>query len=91
MNFSFTEEQNLLRDSARAMLDRVATPEYIRRCDVEPHYPYELYQAFVEMGLLRMPFPESVGGRDARVTTITAGRSQMQRNLIAGLLGLKAK
>jgi alkylation response protein AidB-like acyl-CoA dehydrogenase len=29
--------------------------------------------------------------RDARVTTITAGTSQMQRNLIAGRLGLKTK
>ena len=62
MDFTFTEEQNLLRDSVRAMLNRVATPEYIRRCDTEPRYPYELYDAFVEMGLLRMPFPESVGG-----------------------------
>ncbi|MDP1532946.1 MAG: acyl-CoA dehydrogenase family protein, partial [Rubrivivax sp.] len=62
MDFTFTEEQNLLRDSVRAMLNRVATPEYIRRCDAEPHYPYELYDAFVAMGLLRMPFPESVGG-----------------------------
>jgi alkylation response protein AidB-like acyl-CoA dehydrogenase len=57
MDFTFTEEQNLLRDSVRAMLNRVATPEYIRRCDTEPRYPYELYDAFVEMGLLRMPFP----------------------------------
>ena len=29
--------------------------------------------------------------RDARATTITAGTSQMQRNLIAGLMGLKTK
>ncbi len=62
IDFSFTEEQNLLRDSVRAMLDRIATPEYIRRCDQEPRYPSELYDAFVELGLLRMPFPEPVGG-----------------------------
>jgi alkylation response protein AidB-like acyl-CoA dehydrogenase len=29
--------------------------------------------------------------RDARVATIAAGTSQIQRNLIAGLLGLKAQ
>ena len=62
MDFEFTEEQVMLRDSVRSMLDRIATPEYVRRCDAEPHYPYELYDAFVETGLLRMPFPESVGG-----------------------------
>ncbi len=62
MDFEFTEQQNLLRESVRTMLNRIATPEYVRRCDTEPYYPEELYQAFVEMGLLRMPFPESVGG-----------------------------
>jgi hypothetical protein len=29
MDFAFTEEQNMLRDSVRSMLDRIATPEYI--------------------------------------------------------------
>jgi len=29
--------------------------------------------------------------RDARSTTITAGTSQMQRNLIANTMGLKVK
>jgi alkylation response protein AidB-like acyl-CoA dehydrogenase len=29
--------------------------------------------------------------RDARSTTVTAGTSQLQRNLIAGLMGLKTK
>jgi alkylation response protein AidB-like acyl-CoA dehydrogenase len=81
MDFTFTDEQNLLRDSVRAMLDRVATPEYVRRCDTEPHYPYELYDAFVEMGLLRMPFPESVGG---------LGGSVMDFAIIAEELGRKS-
>ncbi|WP_298216551.1 acyl-CoA dehydrogenase family protein [Acidocella sp.] len=62
MDFEFTEEQTLLRESVRTMLNRIATPQYVKRCDTEPYYPEELYQAFIEMGLLRMPFPESVGG-----------------------------
>ncbi|MGQ0502031.1 MAG: acyl-CoA dehydrogenase family protein [Panacagrimonas sp.] len=62
MHFGFTEDQVLLRESVRSMLDRIATPEYVKRCDTGPHYPYELYDAYVEMGLLALPFPESVGG-----------------------------
>ena len=62
MDFTFTEEQNLLRDSVRRMMDRVATPETIRRLDREQAYPYDLYATWVEMGLLRMPFPEEFGG-----------------------------
>lgn len=67
MDFEFTEEQRMLRDSVRTMLDRIATPEYIRQSDVERRYPYELYDAFVEQGLLQMPFPEEYGGLNGSV------------------------
>ena len=62
MDFEFTQEQNMLRDSVRRRMDRIATPEYIRRLDREQAYPAELYDVWVEMGLLRMPFPEDYGG-----------------------------
>ena len=62
MDFRFTEEQNILRESVRRMMDKVATPEYIRHHDRERTFPYELYDAWVGMGLLGMPFPEEYGG-----------------------------
>jgi alkylation response protein AidB-like acyl-CoA dehydrogenase len=62
MDFNFTEEQNMLRESVRKMLDQVATAEYVRATDAEARYPYELYDAFVEMGLISMVFPEEYGG-----------------------------
>ena len=33
MEFSFTEEQNVLRNSVRDLMQRECTPEYARRCD----------------------------------------------------------
>ncbi len=62
MDFKFTEEQDMLRDSVRRMLDKVATPEYVRATDAEARYPYELYQALVDMGLIAMVFPAAYGG-----------------------------
>ncbi len=62
MDFSFTEEQNMLRESVRKMLDRIATPAYVRAMDEEARYPYEVYDAIVEMGLISMVFPEQYGG-----------------------------
>ena len=62
MDFSFTEEQTILRDSIRKLMDRIATPEYVRRLDREQAYPYELYDAWIEAGLLRLPYPEQYGG-----------------------------
>jgi len=62
MDFDFTEEQNILRANVRKMMDRLATPEYVRRLDREQAYPDELYEAWATMGLLRMPFPEEYEG-----------------------------
>lgn len=58
----FTEEQLMLRDTAKKLCQRVATPEYIRRLDRERLYPYELYEAWVEAGMFRLPFPEEYDG-----------------------------
>lgn len=90
MDFSFTQEQALLRDSVRGMLDRIATPEYLRRCDEEPRYPYELYQAFVEMGLLRLPFPEAVGGLGGSITDFAIVSEELGRTSydVLGAYGL---
>ncbi len=65
MDFGFSEEQVLLRDSVRRMMDRHATPEYIRRLDREQAYPYDLYDRWTEMGLIGLAFPEAYGGLGA--------------------------
>jgi alkylation response protein AidB-like acyl-CoA dehydrogenase len=62
MDFSFTEEQRLLRESVRKLMAKHAPPEYVRKHDRERTYPEELFQAFVEAGLLALPFPEAYGG-----------------------------
>jgi alkylation response protein AidB-like acyl-CoA dehydrogenase len=62
VDFSFTEEQILLRDSVRKLMERVATPDYVARVDREKAYPHELFDAWVEAGLFGLPFPEDLGG-----------------------------
>jgi len=62
MDFAFSDEQRLLRETVRQLMDTHAPPEYIRRLDREQGYPYELYEQWVEAGLLAMPFPEAYGG-----------------------------
>ena len=56
----------------------------------------ETYAKVANMGMqvmgafgYSMEFPMQRHYRDARSATIAAGSSQMQRNLIAGLMGLK--
>jgi alkylation response protein AidB-like acyl-CoA dehydrogenase len=62
MDFGFTEEQTLLRDSVRKLMQKHAPPDYVRRMDRERSYPEELFQAWAEAGLLALPFPEEYGG-----------------------------
>ena len=67
MDFGFTDEQEMLRDSVRRLMDRHAPPDYIRKLDKEQAYPYELYDEWLKAGLLRMPFPEEYGGLGGNV------------------------
>jgi alkylation response protein AidB-like acyl-CoA dehydrogenase len=62
MDFGFTEEQTMLRDSVRKLMDKHASPAYIRGLEREQAYPYELYDEWIKAGLLSMPFPEKYGG-----------------------------
>jgi alkylation response protein AidB-like acyl-CoA dehydrogenase len=62
MDFEFSTEQNLLRDAVRRMMDEVAPPAKVRQLDRDRAYPSELYQAWVDMGLLGLAFPEAYGG-----------------------------
>jgi alkylation response protein AidB-like acyl-CoA dehydrogenase len=62
MDFGFTEEQRLLRETVRKLLEKHAPPDYVRKHDRERSYPDELFAACAEAGLLALPFPEEYGG-----------------------------
>ncbi|MSQ19698.1 MAG: acyl-CoA dehydrogenase [Betaproteobacteria bacterium] len=79
MNFELTEEQRMLQDSVRRMMERHATPDYIRRLDRESAYPYELYDAWAEMGLLRLPFAEEHGGVGGSVLDMVVVSEELAR------------
>jgi alkylation response protein AidB-like acyl-CoA dehydrogenase len=79
VDFAFTDEQTLLRDSVRKLMDRVATPDFIRRHDREQAYPYALYEAWAEAGLFRLPFPEAYGGLGGSVVDMAIVAEEISR------------
>jgi len=79
MDFAFTDEQKLLRETVRQLMDTHAPPEYIRRLDREQAYPYELYEKWVEAGLLSMPFPEEYDGLGGSVIDLTIIAEELAR------------
>ena len=62
MTTGFTTEHKLLRESVRKLMDTHANRDYVRAKDKAKAYPYELYGAWVEAGLLGVAFPEKYGG-----------------------------
>jgi alkylation response protein AidB-like acyl-CoA dehydrogenase len=79
VDFSLTDEQTLLRDSVRKLMDRVATQDYVRRLDREQAYPYELYDAWVKAGLLRLPYPEQYEGLGGSVIDMVIIAEELSR------------
>jgi len=77
MDFGFSEEQQLLRDNVRKLMDRHAPPDYVARHDRDKTYPYELYDAWVDAGLFRLPFPENVGGLGGSVIDLAIAAEEI--------------
>ena len=62
MDFRITEEQELLLEGLRELMDRECSEDYIRKCDEEGRPPIEFYKALVDNGYGLLGCPESVGG-----------------------------
>ena len=63
MDFSFTEEQTLLRDSiARFLKDNYDFETFKKVSRGEPGWRPEIWKAFAELGLLGASLPEETGG-----------------------------
>src|SRR5215469_4644574 len=89
MDRRFTEEQNLLRESVRKLMAKHCPPDHLRKIDREQTYPEALYAAWVEAGLLRLPFAEEYGGLggsivDACIVMEEIGRVSADLSMMIG-------
>lgn len=62
MEFGFTPEQDMLRDSVRRFMANECTREYIRACSDNDRFPIELYDRMAAQGWMGIPFPQEYGG-----------------------------
>jgi alkylation response protein AidB-like acyl-CoA dehydrogenase len=79
MDFEYSSEQKLLWESVRKLMQRFATPEYLRHLDRERLYPYELYDAWVEAGLFALPFAVEYGGLGGTVLDLAIVAEEIGR------------
>jgi acyl-CoA dehydrogenase len=62
MDFLFTEEQEMLRDSIRKFIKKECPKEYCREIDEAKRFPLEIFSKMGDLGWLALPFPEEYGG-----------------------------
>ena len=62
MDFDLTDEQRMLRETARQFVAKVCPAEQAKKWDEESAVPPELFSGMAELGWFSLPFPAEEGG-----------------------------
>jgi len=85
MNFSFTEDQQLLRSSVRAALDEQCKTAHVRAMmDDRLGYGEPLWSEMAKLGWLGLPFPEPYGGAGLGLVELSIVLEEMGRAAYPG-------
>jgi alkylation response protein AidB-like acyl-CoA dehydrogenase len=85
MDIGFTEEQELLRDTARRFLESECTTQFVRRRMAEPAaVTDEFWQKLAEQGWLGILYPEENGGSGLGLVDLVVLMEEMGRAVMPG-------
>ncbi len=65
MDFRFTDEQRMWRDTVHSFMEKEVGREYTREHDASREFPWEVYRKMARQGWLGLLLPESDGGSAA--------------------------
>ncbi len=82
MDFSFSEEQRLFRDSVRSFVQREVIPR-AAELDEKAAFPHTLFQRCAANGYFGLRYPESVGGMGADFLTYCLTMEELARGSLA--------
>jgi alkylation response protein AidB-like acyl-CoA dehydrogenase len=83
MEFSFTEEQNLIRDAAHDFFKKECPSDLVREMEEdEKGYPPGLWRKMAELGWLGLIFPIEYGGSGGNVLDLIILLEEMGRYLV---------
>jgi len=85
MDFSFTEEQEMLRMSARDFLAKECPKAKVREMDKDERgYDPQLWHSMAELGWTGLTFPEEYGGMGASFMDLVVLMEEVGRNILPG-------
>ena len=79
MDFEFTDEQKMLRDTVRKFVEREMPKEKIRYWDKEEILPEGLWQKFAEVGFLGASIDKKYGGSGGNIIDETIICEELSR------------
>ncbi len=85
MDFSFTEEQDMLRISARDFLAKECPKSKVKEMDKDERgYDPQMWLSMAELGWMGLIFPEEYGGMAATFMDLVILMEEMGRNILPG-------
>jgi len=85
MDFTFTEEQEMLRTSARDFLETECTEKLVREVeDGDSSYSSELWKKIADLGWLGLVYPEQYGGAGMNVIDLAVLYEEFGRAMFPG-------
>jgi butyryl-CoA dehydrogenase len=82
MDFSLTEEQTVVRDTFRRLVDEKILPK-AAEIDAAAEFPREAFDAVGELGFFGMRYPEDAGGSGLDVTTYCLAVEELARGSLS--------
>jgi alkylation response protein AidB-like acyl-CoA dehydrogenase len=83
VDFGFSEEQEMLRQSARTLLERECPPTHVRQMmDDERGYSPDLWRKMAQLGWLGLVLPEDCGGAGLSYVDLVVVAEEMGRVLL---------
>jgi alkylation response protein AidB-like acyl-CoA dehydrogenase len=87
LNFDFSEEQQLFRQTLRELVDREFSKEYCREVEARETFPWDLWEKIGENGLTGVGVPEEFGGQGGGIMEQVILDEELSRTM-AGLYWL---
>lgn len=87
MDFKKTEEQELLLESLRTVMERGNFEDYFKECDKNHEYPQKAVDALVEAGFSTLGIPEEHGGTPTDILTQIMVAEEAMRSAIRPCAG----
>ena len=81
MEFTFTEEQELLRQTIRKFIERECPREYQRELDEKEEFPQDLWDKLAELGMLGLIIDEQYGGMGGSVVDMALAVEEIGRGM----------